>query len=179
MTTTFKSLLLGATAALAIASGAVAADRNQLAASAGVSPAEAAQLTLTEIAAIKFNQDVSGGDRQKVRIEPGHSNGQPWQLAAAAGISAEEASTLTLSEIAGRFFNKGADRDDQQTVRVGGGESGVVVATRQQLSPGARQLAASAGLTAEEAQGLSLRQIAAHAFNQSESSQDRQRTDLH
>jgi hypothetical protein len=171
-------VLLAATASLAFAGAASAqSGKEQLAASAGIPRSAVEQLTLTEVAAYKFNRDESGADQQKVRIEPGRSNGAPAQLAGAAGISADERASLSLTEISAHFFNRGSSDDDHQTVH---NNEGVTAGARQAaIGPSAdvRQLAASAGLTEEEAQGMSLRQIAAHAFNQSESYQDRQRTD--
>jgi hypothetical protein len=178
MRANLKSLLLAATASLALTGAAFAeGGKEQLAASAGIRPAEAQQLTLTEIAAHKFNRDVSGADEQKVRIEPGRSIGTPEQLASAAGLGADDASTMSLTEIAAHFFNRASSDQDQQTVHT---DEGVTMVSRQDSygpSAGLRQLAASAGLTVEEAQGMSLRQIAAHAFNRGEGYQDWQRTD--
>jgi hypothetical protein len=177
MTIRIQTLLLGATAALALATAAPAADRSQLAANAGVSPAEAQQLTLTEIAAQKFSRDTE--NTQRVGIEPGTSANAPRQLAATAGVAPDEATNLDLTQIAARFFNRASSDQDQQTVALQGQESLYVMGTRQQpAGDTARQLARSAGLSDEEARGLSLRQIAAHAFNRGESSQDAQRVDL-
>ena len=102
----------------------------------------------------------------------------PEQLAAAAGLGADEAAGVSLTEIAAHFFNRGSSGQDRQTVRSGDGVTMVARQAATGPSAGARQLAASAGLSEEEARGLSLRQIAAYAFNRGESSQDWQRTDL-
>lgn len=58
--------LLGATFAGGVY--AQAADVSQLAAAAGVTPAEAATLSLTELAAAKFNRDTRDDDRQSTRF---------------------------------------------------------------------------------------------------------------
>ena len=74
---------------------------------------------------------------------------------------------MGLTEIAGHFFNRGSSAQDQQTVH---SDEGVTMGTQQAAtgpSAGVRQFVASAGLTEEEAQGMSLRQIAAHVFNRS------------
>jgi hypothetical protein len=177
MTNQIKALLLGATAALALATAAPAADRSQLAANAGLSPAEAQQLTLTEIAAQKFSRDSENA--QRAAIEPGTAADAPRQLAATAGVAPDDARNLDLTQIAARFFNRASGDQDQQTVAPRGQESLYVMGTRQQpAGDTARQLARSAGLSDEEARGLSLRQIAAHAFNRGESNQDAQRVDL-
>ena len=177
MTIQIKTLLLGATAALALATAAPAADRSQLAANAGLTSAEAEQLTLTEIAAQKFSRDSE--NRQRAAIEPGTSGNAPRQLAATAGVASDEARNLDLTQIAARFFNRGSSDQDQQTVAAQGEGSLYVMGTRQQpAGDTARQLARSAGLSEDEARGLSLRQIAAHAFNRGEFSQDAQRVDL-
>ena len=180
MNTNLKSLLLVAAASLALSSGAsVAGGREQLAASAGIRPSrgrtsDADRNRRSQIQPRRFHSPTS---RKSASSLTGRT-GNPEQLAAAAGLRADEAAAMNLTEIAARFFNRGSSGQDQQTVR---SDEGVTMGARQTatgLSAGARQLAASAGLTEEEARGLSLRQIAAHAFNHDESFQDRQRTDL-
>jgi hypothetical protein len=54
-------------AAVSIASAGVAADRTQLIATAGLTPVEAEQLTLNEIAAHFFNRSSDDDDQQTVR----------------------------------------------------------------------------------------------------------------
>jgi hypothetical protein len=76
---------------------------------------------------------------------------------------------MTLTEVAAYHFNNGSSGDNQQTIR----GARVTMASR---SVGASQLAHSAGLTEADAQGMSLRQIAAYLFNNG--SGDWQRTDL-
>lgn len=170
MSTNLRALLLAAGAGLAIASGpAVADDLDQLAASAGLEASEIEGLTLTEVAAYKFNRDSIG---QRAGIEPG-SNGTSERLAKSAGLSAGEADEMSLTVIAAYHFNRGSSDENQQTIRSGG--SHVTMASR---SAGAAQLAHDAGLSDAEASNLSLRQIAAYVFNRGGPPQDWQRTDL-
>ena len=75
-------------AAAAVAFAAAPAFAGQLAANAGLSPAEAQGLSLTEIAQAKFNRDTRGDDRHPVVVIPG-SGGDYTQLAAVAGVSPE------------------------------------------------------------------------------------------
>jgi len=172
MRTDLKKVLLIAGASLMAASGAsIAGERDQLAVSAGIAPSDAETMTLTELSAHKFNRDSVG---QKVDFEPRQPSRPSEQLVTQAGLTPDEASAMSLTEVAAYFFNRGSSSQEQQTIHVTVGTREATTA----LSPGAARLAASAGLSEEEAQGLSLRQIAAHAFNRSESSQDRQRTDL-
>ena len=77
---------LNTIAAVAIAFAAAPAFADQLAANAGLSPAEAQGLSLTEIAQAKFNRDTRGDDRHPVVVIPG-SGGDYTQLAAVAGVS--------------------------------------------------------------------------------------------
>jgi len=167
MSTSIGALLFTAGAGLLIASGSTFADdQSQLAASARLDPSEIGELTLTEVAAHKFSHDSIG---QKAGIEPG-SYGSRESLAASAGLTPDEAAGMTLTEIAAYHFNHGSSDGNQQTV---GGGWRVTMASR---SVGASQLAHSAGLTEAEAQGMSLRQIAAYFFNNG--SADSKRTDL-
>lgn len=147
--------LLGATFAGGLY--AQAADASQLAAAAGIAPAEAATMSLTEIAAMKFNHDTRGDDRQTV------SDARPImidsvrhaQLIAAAGLTAEEAAGLTLAQLAAGSFNAGSDEDNAQPV--------VTMSSHGPVRIGS-QLVASAGLDPVEAQGWSLTEIAAAKF---------------
>jgi hypothetical protein len=154
--------ILGVTFGAAIL--AEAADVGQLAASAGVSATEAEGLTLSEIAAIKFNRDTRGDDRQSV----GHAQGtimvdgaRHANLIRQAGLTSQEAGSLTLSELAASKHNAGSDEDDMI----------VVVSSRGQgrANP---QLVASAGLSPAEAQGMSLTDIAAAKFRRDTRSDD-------
>ncbi len=159
-----KTLLtsLAAVAALSIAAPAVA-DSGQLAASAGLSPAEASGLSLTEIAQAKFNHGARGDDRQViVRHEPVSADARA-NLAVYAGVPADAAGDLSLTEIAAAKFNRDSDDSDQQRVERGR----VTVTTSGALRTNDRwaQLIASAGLERSEAAGLSLTDIAAAKFD--------------
>jgi hypothetical protein len=158
-----------AAGAVALAAAAPAFADGQLAASAGISPAEAAGLSLTEIAQAKFNRDTRQDDRHVI-VAPGVvSAASLASFAAAAGLSPSEAAGLSVTEIAAVKFNRESRGDDAQRVERGS----VSMATR---SPGASnggyaQLAASAGLTPRQAAGKSLTEIAAIKFA-NESSDD-------
>ena len=143
-------------AAAAIAFVAAPAFAGQLAANAGLSPAEAQGLSLTEIAQIKFNRETRGDDRVPT-VVPG-SGGDYTQLAAIAGVSPEGKS---LNEIFVAKINREARGDEKQAVK-----GGDVTMTSRSVAGGAAyaQLAASAGLSAADAAGMSLGEIAAAKF---------------
>jgi len=149
---------LNIVAAAAIAFTAAPAFASQLAANAGLSPAEAEGLSLTEIAQAKFNRDTRGDDRIEF-VVPGQ-NGNREQLAAVAGLSPSEAAGMTLNEIFVAKINREARGDEQQAVK-----SGAMVSSRSVKSGAAHaQLAASAGISPADAAGMSLAEIAAAKF---------------
>jgi hypothetical protein len=148
---------LNAIAAAAIAFAAAPAFADQLAANAGLSPAEAQGLSLTEIAQVKFNRDTRGDDRHVFPV-PGDAGGY-GQLAAAAGLSASEAAGMSLDEIFVAKINREARGDEQQAAVKSGG---VTMASRSAGGAAHVQLAASAGIS--DAAGLSLTEIAAAKF---------------
>ena len=142
-------------AAAAIAFAAAPAFADQLAANAGLSPAEAQGLSLTEIAQAKFNRDTRGDDRHPI-VVPG-SGGNVTQLAAVAGVSPDGKS---LNEIFVAKINREARGDEQQAVK-----SAAMVSTRSVKGGAAYgQLAASAGISPADAAGMSLSEIAAAKF---------------
>jgi hypothetical protein len=149
-----KHLSIIAAAAFAFAAAPAFAD--QLAANAGLSPAEAQGLSLTEIAQLKFNRDTRGDDRHPI-VVPG-SGGDVTQLAAAAGVSPEGKS---LNEIFVAKINREARGDERQAVK-----GGDVTMTSRSAGGGAAyvQLAANAGIPASDAAGMSLGEIAAVKF---------------
>jgi hypothetical protein len=155
--TSLKTLALAATL---LGAAAPAFAQSQLIASAGLTPAEAEGLSLSEIAVAKFNREADTGDRQ-ASFTPG-SGGDVSQLAASAGLTPDEARGLSLTEIAAAKFNRGADGDDRQRVLRGGD---VTVISRSVGDRSRSQLAASAGLTPDEARGLTLTEIAAAKFD--------------
>jgi len=148
-----------AVAAALLGAAAPAFAQSQLIANAGLTPAEAAGLSLNEIAVAKFNREAESGDRQAI-FTPG-SGGDVAQLAANAGLTPEEARHYSLTEIAAAKFNRDDRNDSQRVLR--GGEA--TVTSRSVGSPAWSQLVASAGLTPEEARGLSLTEIAAAKFD--------------
>jgi hypothetical protein len=143
-------------AAAAVAFAAAPAFAGQLAANAGLSPAEAQGLSLTEIAQAKFNRDTRGDDRHPVVVVPG-SGGDSTQLAAIAGVSPDQ----SLNQIFVAKINREARGDEQQAVK-----GGDVTMTSRSVANGAAyaQLAASAGISAADAAGMSLGEIAAAKF---------------
>jgi hypothetical protein len=158
------AVCLGVVGAVAIGIAAPAFADSQLAASAGLTAEQAAGMTLTEIAQMKFNRDESGADRWMPSIPPTNGSADPSRLAASAGIAPVAAERMTLSEIAAVKFNNDTRPDDRQTVEHA---SGVIVASRSVADPGQAfvQLIASAGLTPSEAAGMSLTRIAAYKFD--------------
>lgn len=136
------------------AATAATADTRQLAASAGLDANEAASLTLTEIARMKFNDDTRRDDRIAFFAPvAGSDAGARSQLIAGAGLSAAEADGMTLTEIAVAKRNRDVRRDEGIQV---------VVSTRSFATGGQggrSQLIASAGLDAEAARGMTLQQI--------------------
>ena len=82
------------------------------------------------------------------------------QLAGNAGLTPAEAQGLTLTEVAAAKFNRGSSDDNQQTVV----PRDEVTLISRSVGSDVSQLAANAGLTPEEARGLSLSEIAAVKF---------------
>ena len=158
-----------ALAAALLGAAAPAFAQSQLAANAGLTPEQAQGLTLTEIAAAKFNRDADSDNQQRVLrgsdvtvISRSPSAGvSSSQLAANAGLTPDEARGLSLTEVAAAKFNRGADSDDQQRVAR---PDEVTVISRSAVGGASSQLAANAGLTPDEARGLSLSEIAAAKF---------------
>ncbi len=163
-----SATILGATFAVGLQ--AQAADTSQLAAAAGISPAEASTMSLTEIAAAKFNRDSAGDDRQSTShatataVDPARHA----QLIAAAGLTPDEATGLTLTQLAASAFNASSDGDARQPV-VSMSSRGPVVLTSADA-----HLAFAAGLTPAEARGMSLTEVAAAKFNRDTRDDDRQ-----
>ena len=85
---------------------------------AGVSPVEAQGLSLSEIAAAKFNRESAGDDQQRVvrsevtKAARSVADNSAWaQLIASAGLTTDEAAGLSLSEIAKVKFDRESDDD--------------------------------------------------------------------
>jgi hypothetical protein len=152
---TNKFALIAATVA-ALSATAPAFANSQLIASAGLTPAQAEGLTLNEIAAAKYNSGKSFSNRQAVVVERGVS-GDPAGLEAFAIAN----------------YNAGKSQADRQEFV---SPSGVSVSSRSVVTSGSHtQLIASAGLTQEEAKGLTLNEIVAAKYNKNRSYSDRQR----
>jgi hypothetical protein len=136
--------LAAATIALSVAAPAFA--NAQLIAAAGLTPAEAAGLSLTEIAQAKFNRDSRGQDAQQI----------------VSGLSPAEAGASALNDAyVAKIFSEGGRDRVQGAVR----GKGVTVASRSAVSGSDRaQLVAAAGLTPAEAAGMTLSEIAAAKF---------------
>ena len=151
-----------AAAAVALTAAAPSYADSQLAASAGLNPAQAAGLMLTEIAQAKFNRDARGDDRHVIVVHGVASPESRAQLAANAGVSPVEAQGLSLSEIAAAKFNRESAGGDQQRV-----VRGDVTKVARSVADNSAwvQLIAGAGLTTDEAAGLSLSEIAKVKFD--------------
>jgi hypothetical protein len=146
MTRTFA---FAAIVAAAFTAAAPSFANDQLIASAGLTAAEAEGLTLNQIVAAKYNRDRSFSDRQAVTVTP---SGDTAQVIAA--------------------YNSGKSFQDRQPLP---GASGVTASSRSMVDPADHaQLIASAGLTAAEAEGLTLNEIVAVKYNRGRSFSDRQ-----
>ena len=134
--------------------------QSQLVANAGLTPAQAQGLSLNEIAVAKFNRGSDSSERQVI-VTPG-SGGTSAQLAANAGLAPDQAQALTLTEIAAAKFNRDTDADNAQRVERPGG---VTAMSRSVGNVDHAQLIAAAGLTQDQANGLSLSDIARAKFD--------------
>ena len=152
-----RNFTFAAAALAAFAATAPAFANDQLIASAGLTAAEAQGLTLEQIAAAKFNRGLSVQDRQAVVIVPGD-----------AGVSGTE-----LEGKAVALYNGAQSFSDRQAAP---GTGGVSVSTRSPVDVERHaQLIASAGLSQDEARGLTLGEIVAAKANRDVSASDRQR----
>lgn len=149
---------LAAVVALALAGPALA--DSQLGLNAGLTPTEAAGLSLTEIAQAKFNRDASA-DRQNAQGTQAASAESRAHLAAAAGLSPDAAANLSLTELAAVKFTRGSSDNDQ----VRPARLGATLATRSVDNHARTQLVTNAGLDAATASSLSLTDIAAAKFD--------------
>jgi hypothetical protein len=146
-----KSYLNILAAAAFVAVGAPALAGTQVKASPGV--------TLTESAQAKFNRDTRGDDRH---VKPIRGSSEPSsQLYAAAGLTVAEGRAMTLDHLFVAKINRESRGDEQQAVK----SSSVTMASRGPVDQASRsQLIAAAGLSAGDASGLTLQQIAAAKF---------------
>ena len=143
---TYISIL--AAAAIALAAAAPAFSGTQVMAGNGVS--------LTQAAQAKFNRDTRGDDRQQI-VHPGQT---PMEARGTA---------INVAFVA--KINEESRGDEQQRVPT---SSGVTMASRSTSAAASRaQLIASAGLSAEEAAGMGLSEIAAAKFDHDTFASDR------
>ena len=109
-------------------------------------------VTLTEAAQAKFNRDCDPDDRH---VKPVAGNAEPSpQLYAAAGLDPAEAQGLTIDQVFIVKINREYGRDQEQLE-----ERSATISSRSYSSDYER-LARSAGLTPEEAAGMTLVEIA-------------------
>jgi hypothetical protein len=134
-------------------------------ASAGLTPAEAEGMTLTEIAAHKFNRETRTDDAITVssRSFPVFDVAAHRQLVAVAGLGESEARSMTLTEIAARKVNVAATADERIPIVAHG--AGFDAADHPQL-------AAAAGVAPAEAAGMSLGELHARKVNREQGSDD-------
>ena len=132
-----KTFTAGALAVLLSAAAPGFADTTQLALSAGVSPD--AGLSLDTLAALKFNQESDGDERQTVKSSRSMPGGS------------------ALDRFAAAHFSRHVRSDERQ----------VVIGYREPVAASAArhaQLIAAAGTGAEAAQGMTIDEIAAAKF---------------
>lgn len=149
---------LAAVVALALAGPALA--DSQLGINAGLTPSEAAGLSLTEIAQAKFNRDSSGEYQNAQAAQSATPEGRA-HLASRLGLAPDAASNLTLTEIAAVKFTRGSSDNNQ----IRPAKLGATVATRSTDDHARAQFVSNAGLDARTASGLSLTEIAAAKFD--------------
>jgi len=126
-------------------------------------------ITLTESAQAKFNRDTGRDNRQILVMHGMAEPGSFAQLAASAGLTAGEAQGLTLGQVFVAKINRENGRDQQQLVK-----GGSVSMSSRSAAGGYSQLAAGAGLTPDEAAGLTLNEIAIAKFNRDTGRDNRQ-----
>jgi hypothetical protein len=116
-------------------------------------------MTLSEAAQAKFNRDTRPDDRH-FTPDPG-SSGIPAPLYSAAGFTPDEAQGATLTQVAAAKFDR--DGNSQGGLLARGSETTVSRAFGQDRDYS--QLAMAAGLTPEEAAGMSFQEIATAKLN--------------
>jgi hypothetical protein len=148
---------LNALAAAAVAVSAAPAFANsQLIASAGLTPAEAQGLSLTEIAQDKFNRETGRDGQQAAELDR--------VVPAVAAARPQNAVAISTANDGLSYY------DQQRNVSL----SGVTMASRIVGNGDWSQLIASAGLTPAEAKGMTLNEIAIAKFNHDADRDDRQ-----
>jgi len=134
-------------AAIALAAAAPAFSGTQVTAGNGVS--------LTEAAQAKFNRDTRGDDRQHI---------------VHLGQTPEDARATALNVAFVAKINEESGGDQQQRVLTSSGDT---MSSRSMPAANHAQLIASAGLSAEQAAGMSLSEIAAAKFDRDTFASDR------
>ncbi len=144
--------IIATVAALSAAAPALA--NSQLIASAGLTAEQAEGLTLNQIAAAKANRGVSFSDRQAVVIVPGD-----------AGVSSADLLAFAVEK-----YNRGRSFSDRQEIVR---PAGATVSSRSVVDTDRHaQLIAAAGLTPDQAEGLTLDEIVAFKANRGQSASD-------
>jgi hypothetical protein len=115
------------------------------------------EVTLTEAAQAKFNRDTRGDD-QVVKPVPG-SSGIPAPLYSAAGVTPDEG--WTLQQVAAAKFSRDGNSQGGLLGRPSEPSAGLAYGQDRDYS----QLAMSAGLSPEEAAGMSFDEIANAKLN--------------
>ena len=137
-----------AAAILSLGALSAEADTTQIARGLGLSPDEAARLSLTEIVVITHNPERRGDDRIG-RPAPGDAGpAARSQLVRAAGVSPDEAAEMSLTELAAAKIRREARGDDKTGPQVDRGPFSANT-----------QFAASAGVTPEIARGRAFDEI--------------------
>lgn len=157
--TVMKTYLNPLAAVLAVALAGPALADSQFVANAGLTPAAAAGLSLTEIAQAKFNRD-AGFTQNAQPVSQASTEGRST-LAANSRLPAGAADGLSLTEIAAVKFTRGSSDNNQ----IRPADLGASLATRSVGDRAWSQLVSNAGLSADEAAGLSLTDIAAAKFD--------------
>jgi hypothetical protein len=128
--------------------------RAQLAANAGLTAAEARGLSLDELAVLAHNRGTSRDNQQVIVMR--HNTGsvdaiERRQLILAAGLTPAQAADLSLDELTVHKHNRDVGQDDRIVI-VSGRTDGVSIA-------GHAQFAASAGVGADVAHGMTLDEL--------------------
>jgi hypothetical protein len=153
---------------LELATTAPVVAQSQLALSAGLTDEHAQGLAFHEIATVKFNRDLSTQDQTLVR-DPGAVTeiafqepidlSRHYQLIRISGLTPEQAEGLTFHEIATVKFNRDLSTQDQTLVRGPGAVTEMALQDSVDVSSH-YQLIRTAGFTPEQAEGMTLNQIA-------------------
>jgi hypothetical protein len=157
-------MLFGVLQAVSLSAG----DLSQLAAAAGVTEAEAAGMSLAEIHARKINRESRGNDKVTVssREHQVFQADRNRQLVAVAGLTLGEARGMSLDDIAASKANVNAGNEDRIPV---------APARAARFDAAANpQLVAAAGLTIEEADGMTLAEVYRLKVNREARGDDRQ-----